>query len=539
VHVAEPTTDDTIAILRGIKDKYEVHHGVRITDGAIVAAAKLSHRYLSGRQLPDKAVDLIDEAASALRLSIESQPEDLDKMQREVRRMEIEREALKKEKDRKAKENLKVIEKNLADVRERSRALERKWRNEKEVIALIHDLRREIDESKQAAEIAERSGDLEHVAEIRYSVIPAKEKGLRDNEKKLTRLQKDQRIMREEITEEDVAHIIARWTGIPASRMLQEEIQRLATMEDGLSTRIVGQNEAIVAVANAIRRNRSGVGEENRPIGTFLFLGPTGVGKTELARALAEFLFDDENAMVRLDMSEYMERHSVSRMIGSPPGYVGYDEGGQLTEKIKTRPYRVILFDEIEKAHPEVFNALLQIMDEGRLTDAKGRVVDFKNTVIILTSNLGSQYIRNLATLGFEATQATKRGVTKEEEAMRGKIMESLRSHFKPEFLNRLDEIIVFHPLTKKMLHSIVDIQLARTTERLAQRDITLRVGKGVKEFIVERGYDPTFGARPLKRAIQKHILDPLAKTLIQNNVQESARVSLTMKNDDLNIKVS
>ncbi|MEX2008223.1 MAG: AAA family ATPase [Candidatus Spechtbacterales bacterium] len=537
VYVEEPSLEDAIAILRGIKDKYEVHHGVRITDNALVAAVKFSHRYLSGRQLPDKAVDLVDEAASSLRLTIESQPEDLDKLQREVRRMEVEREALKKESDRKSKTALRGVEKNLADARERARVLERKWRNEKDAIERIHDLKRAIDEQKQAAEIAERSGDLEQVAEIRYSVIPVKERELRDNEKRLARLQKDERIMREEITEEDIADIIARWTGIPASRMLQEEMQRLATMEENLKERVVGQGEAIVAVSNAIRRNRTGVGEENRPIGSFLFLGPTGVGKTELARALAEFLFDDENAMVRLDMSEYMERHSVSRMVGSPPGYIGYEEGGQLTEQIKNRPYSVVLFDEVEKAHPEVFNALLQIMDEGRLTDSKGRTVDFKNTVIIMTSNLGSEYIKNISRLGFESGEG---GVlSSEEETMRDKINEALRDHFKPEFLNRLDETIIFHPLTRPQLLQIVDLQLARMLTRLEEREITVRVGKGVKEFIVENGFDPNFGARPLKRAIQKHILDPLAKLLIEKNVQGNAKVSLTIKNGQLTIVVS
>lgn len=539
VYVAEPSTEDAIAILRGIKEKYEVHHGVRITDAAIVAAVKLSQRYLNDRSLPDKAVDLIDEAASAMRLSIESQPEELDKLHRELRRLEVEMEALKKEKDKKSKERLKEAEKHHADVKERARALERRWRNEKDTISAIHELRKEIDELRSRAEIEERDGNLEQVAEIRYSTIPEKEKELRAKEKELTRLQKDERVMNEEITEEDIAAIIARWTGIPASRMLQEESDRLATMEEALRLRVVGQDEAVEAVANAIRRNRAGVGEENRPIGSFLFLGPTGVGKTELARTLAEFLFDDESAMIRVDMSEYMERHAVSRMIGSPPGYVGHEEGGQLTEKVRRRPYSVILFDEIEKAHPEVFNSLLQILDDGRLTDGKGRTVDFKNTVIILTSNLGSQYIQEMGSLGFEAEEVNVADRVREEQ-MRDKIMGALQDNFKPEFLNRLDEIIIFHPLSKEQLLDIVERQLAIVEKRLAERDIVLRVGKGVKEYIVQQGYDANFGARPMKRAIQKHILDPLSKELIVKRVKEGARVSLTMdKEGALSIRIS
>jgi ATP-dependent Clp protease ATP-binding subunit ClpB len=539
VFVNEPTTEDAIAILRGIKEKYEVHHGVRITDAAIVAAVKLSQRYLSGRQLPDKAVDLIDEAASAMRLSIESQPEELDKLHRELRRQEVEREALKKEKDKKSKDRLKELEQRYADTKEKARALERRWRNEKDTISSIHELRKEIDTLRSEAEIAERNGDIAKEAEILHATLPEKQKELRLKEKELVRFQKDQRVMSEEITEEEIAHIIARWTGVPARRMLQEESERLGNMEDALRERVVGQDEAVEAVANAIRRNRAGIGEENRPIGSFLFLGPTGVGKTELARTLAEFLFDDENAMVRIDMSEYGERHAVSRMLGSPPGYVGYEEGGQLTEKIRRRPYSVVLFDEIEKAHPEVFNSLLQILDDGRLTDGKGRTVDFKNTVIILTSNLGSQYIQEMPSLGFESGERNVAERAREEQ-MRDKIMDSLRDNFKPEFLNRLDEIIVFHPLSEPQLVEIVERQLTLVEKRLAERYITLRVGKGVKEFIVARGYDANFGARPMKRAIQKYILDPLSKELIVNRVKDSARVSLTIdKEGELAIRVS
>ena len=540
VYVEEPSTEDAIAILRGIKDKYEVHHGIRIKDSAIIAAVKLSQRYLPGRHLPDKGVDLIDEAASSLRLSIESQPEELDKLHREMRRIEIQIQALEREKDKKSKANIKELKQKLADIKEEARALEGKWRNEKDLISEIHELKKEIDEDRQMAEIAERAGNLERVAEIRYGEIPEQEKKLKSAEKELARIQKNGRIMREEITEEDIAGIIARWTGIPASRMLEEEMARLANMEEELRKRVVGQKEAIAAIANAIRRNRAGVSEEGRPIGSFIFLGPTGVGKTELARTLAEFLFDDESAMIRLDMSEYMESHSVSKMIGSPPGYVGHEEGGQLTEQVKRRPYSVILFDEIEKAHPEVFNSLLQILDDGRLTDSKGRTVDFKNTVIIMTSNVGSNYIQNMSSLGFETEEDEgKKAVSKKESSMRDKVMEAMRDKFKPEFLNRLDEIIIFHPLDKKALKKIVDIQLDVVLKRLKERDISVRIGKGVKEFIADKGYDPNFGARPLKRAIQRHILDPLAKKLIEEGIQGNARVSLTTKNDKLNIKIT
>ena len=541
VYVSEPQTEDAIAILRGIKEKYEVHHGVRITDGAIIAAVKLSQRYLSGRFLPDKAVDLIDEAASAMRLSIESQPEELDKLHRDLRRLEVEQEALKQEKDRKSKERLKETEKHYADVKEKARALEGRWRAEKDIISNIHELRKNIDELRQQANIAERSNDLKEVAELRHSRIPELEKNLQTQEKNLTQLQKNERIMSEEITEEEIAKIIARWTGIPASRMLQEEMARLTNMETELQKYVIGQDEAIVAIANAIRRNRVGVGEENRPIGSFLFLGPTGVGKTELARTLARFMFDDENAMIRLDMSEYMERHTVSRMLGSPPGYVGYDEGGQLTEQVRRRPYSVILFDEVEKAHPEIFNALLQILEDGRLTDAKGRVVDFKNTVIILTSNLGSQYIYDISSLGFEqqGEQAMVQDATAREQKMREKIMESVSNHFKPEFINRLDEIIIFHPLNQEMLTQIVQKQIDLVSKRLKDRDIELSLGQGVYKFIVEKGYDHNFGARPMKRAIQKHILDPLAKELIEKNIKELAKVTISLDKSNNALKIA
>ena len=540
VYVAEPLTDDAIAILRGIKEKYEVHHGVRITDGAIIAAVKLSQRYLSGRSLPDKAVDLIDEAASAMRLSIESQPEELDKLNRELRRLEVEKEALKKEKDRKSKERLKEAEKTYADIKERSRALEQRWRNEKDIISSIHSLRKEIDEMQQQANIAQRQGETDKAAELLYGKIPEYKNNLREQEKELTRIQKEHKIVSEEITEEEIAAIIAKWTGIPAARMLQEEAQRLNKMEEMLRNRVVGQEEAIHAVANAIRRNRAGVGEENRPIGSFLFLGPTGVGKTELARTLAEFLFDDENAMIQIDMSEYMERHAVSRMIGSPPGYIGYDEGGQLTEQVKRRPYSVVLFDEVEKANPEVFNTLLQILEDGKLTDSKGRTVDFKNTVIILTSNLGSQHIQDISSLGFDSNdEKTRQNKKIQEETMRDKIMESLRTHFKPEFINRLDEIIIFHPLSEDIMMQIVKRQLDNVIQRLQERDIELHIHEEVDAFIVQKGYDVNFGARPLKRAIQRYILDPLSKELIEKNIKESAKATVQLgKDDDLKITI-
>jgi len=540
VYVAEPLTDDAIAILRGIKEKYEVHHGVRITDGAIIAAVKLSQRYLSGRSLPDKAVDLIDEAASAMRLSIESQPEELDKLNRELRRLEVEKEALKKEKDRKSKERLKEAEKTYADIKERSRALEQRWRNEKDIISSIHSLRKEIDEMQQQANIAQRQGETDKAAELLYGKIPEYKNNLREQEKELTRIQKEHKIVSEEITEEEIAAIIAKWTGIPAARMLQEEAQRLNKMEEMLRNRVVGQEEAIHAVANAIRRNRAGVGEENRPIGSFLFLGPTGVGKTELARTLAEFLFDDENAMIQIDMSEYMERHAVSRMIGSPPGYIGYDEGGQLTEQVKRRPYSVVLFDEVEKANPEVFNTLLQILEDGKLTDSKGRTVDFKNTVIILTSNLGSQHIQDISSLGFDSNdEKTRQDKKIQEETMRDKIMESLRTHFKPEFINRLDEIIIFHPLSEDIMMQIVKRQIDNVIQRLKERDIELHIHEEVDAFIVQKGYDANFGARPLKRAIQRYILDPLSKELIEKNIKESAKATVQLgKDDELKITI-
>ncbi|MBI1888865.1 MAG: AAA family ATPase [Candidatus Spechtbacteria bacterium] len=527
VFVAEPSVEDTIAILRGIKEKYELHHGVKIKDSALVAAANLSHRYITGRFLPDKAVDLIDEATSALRMNIESQPEELDKMKREIRRLEIEKEALKKEKEKKTRETLKEVEKELSNIRERARSLEYKWKNEKDLIFAIRDLKKQIERTRQEAEISERFGNLEMVAEARYSKIPGFEKELKEKEKELQRIQSTSRILKEEVREEDIAEVVSRWSGIPVAKMLEEEAVKLKDMEKEIEKRVVGQEEAVRAVANAIRRSRAGISEETRPIGSFMFLGPTGVGKTELARALAEFMFNDESALVRLDMSEYGERHSVARIIGSPPGYVGYEEGGQLAEKIRRRPYSVVLFDEIEKAHPEVFNILLQILDDGRLTDGKGRVINFKNTIIILTSNVGSELLRESGGLGFGANGVQKSADDKIHE----RITQSLEENFKPEFLNRLDEIIIFKSLSPKILSSIVDMQIKKVEERLLkQRDITLHIGQGVKEWLAKEGFDPNYGARPLKRVIQKYILDPLAKKIVGGEVKEGSQVKITLQ---------
>ena len=531
VFVSEPSVEDTIAILRGIKEKYELHHGVKIKDSALVAASNLSQRYITGRFLPDKAVDLIDEATSALRMNIESQPEELDKLKREIRRLEIEKEALKLERDKKTKRALKGIEKQLSNISERARTLEYKWKNEKEIIFAIRDLKKQIDKKRQEAEIAERSGDLEKVAEVRYGNIPILEKDLKEKEKKLVTIQSTSRILKEEVTEEDIAEVVSRWTGIPVAKMLQEELVKLKDMEKNIEKRVVGQEEAVSAVSNAIRRSRAGISEETRPIGSFMFLGPTGVGKTELARALAEFMFNDESALVRLDMSEYGERHAVSRIIGSPPGYVGYEEGGQIAEKIRRRPYSVVLFDEIEKAHPEVFNILLQILDDGRLTDGKGRVVNFKNTIIILTSNIGSEMLRENANLGFGANSKENTS----DDDIREKIMASLKENFKPEFLNRLDEIIFFKSLSPKILSKIVDLEIAKVSERLLkQRDIKISIGVGVRDWLAKKGFDPQYGARPLKRVIQKNILDPLSLKIIAGEIKEGKSVKITLEGDSI-----
>ncbi len=533
IHVSEPTVDDTIAILRGIKEKYEVHHGVRITDAAIVEAATLSHRYIQDRFLPDKAIDLIDEATSAIRLQIDSQPVELDHAKREILKLEIEKQALQKEHNKHSKERLKELEKELAEKKEQSQKLEIDWNIEKEHITHIRNYRAQIERLRQEADIAERHVDLSKVAEIRYGKIPELEKELKKTNAKLTASQKKHRFLKEEVTEEDIAGVVARWTGIPAFKMLKNEAEKLKDAENILSKRVIGQGEAIKAVANALRRSRAGLSEEQQPIGSFLFIGPTGVGKTELAKSLADFMFNDENALVRIDMSEFGEKHSVSRLIGSPPGYVGYDEGGQLTERIRRRPYSVVLFDEVEKAHPEIFNTLLQILDDGHVTDAKGRKVNFKNTIIIMTSNLGSDLLREGA-IGFGETEKTKKINEKE---MTARIQELLQKHFKPEFLNRITEIITFHPLTPKEIETIVHIQLEHVKERLRKQHVTVTVTGNLITFLAKRGFDPFYGARPLKRVIQTLILNPLALSLIEGDIHEGDTVILDAKNDKVDIK--
>jgi ATP-dependent Clp protease ATP-binding subunit ClpB len=509
VFVGEPNVEDTVAILRGLKERYEVHHGVRIKDSAIVAAATLSHRYISDRFLPDKAIDLIDEAAASLRIQIDSLPTGIDQLERRATQLEIEKQALKKEDDANSRERLAVLDKELAEIREKSNALKAKWKKEKDLIARQRALKEKLEQLKIEEQAEERKGNLQRVAEIRYGLIRQTEEEL----KKLAETTADKsvratRMLKEEVDEEDVARIVSKWTGIPVSKMLEGEVKKLVTMEERLRLRVVGQDAALERVANAIRRSRAGLSDPKRPIGSFLFLGPTGVGKTELARALAEFLFDDERSMVRIDMSEYMEKHAVSRLIGAPPGYVGYDEGGQLTEAVRRRPYAVVLFDEIEKAHPDVFNVMLQIMDDGRLTDGKGRHVDFRNTVIIMTSNIGSSYLvaENLKT---------------EEEFAKAaaQVTNLLHSHFKPEFLNRVDDIIVFHPLGKEQLVKIVELRLEDLRRLLAERQISLELTDGAKELLFTEGYDPNFGARPLKRAIQKLVQDPLALKILDGEV--------------------
>ena len=507
VFVGEPNVEDTIAILRGLKEKYEVHHGVRIKDSAIVAAATLSHRYISDRFLPDKAIDLVDEAAASIRIQIDSLPTDIDQLERRAMQLEIEKQALKKEDDPNSRERLAVIDRELAEIRERSNTLKANWKKEKELIARIRELKERIEKLKIEEQAEERKGNLQRVAEIRYSLIRQAEADLA----KLSAQMEGQgrtRMLKEEVDEEDIARIVSKWTGIPVSKMLEGEVKKLVTMEDRLRLRVVGQDEALERVANAIRRSRAGLSDPKRPIGSFIFLGPTGVGKTELARALAEFLFDDERALLRIDMSEYMEKHAVSRLIGAPPGYVGYEEGGQLTEQVRRRPYAVVLFDEIEKAHPDVFNVLLQIMDDGRLTDGKGRVVDFKNTIIIMTSNLGSSYL-----------QAENLRTPADFEKATEQVTSALHGHFRPEFLNRVDDIIVFRPLGKEQLVKIIELRLEDVRRLLADRKISIELTDAAKELLFAQGYDPNFGARPLKRAIQKLIQDPLALKILDGEI--------------------
>lgn len=529
VVVDEPTVEDTIAILRGLKPKYEAHHGIKITDPALISAAHLSSRYITDRFLPDKAVDLMDEAASSLRLEMDSLPKELDETRRAVLQLEIERAALtgesrpvaesegsesaKNSVDKKAKDRLKKIEKDIADLQASTAVLEDAWKKEKEVIVSIRALKQELDGCRQEADIAERAGEFGKVAELRYGKIPESEKRMHEAEDELKNLQNSRRLPRGEVTEEDIAAVVARWTGIPVTKILETEASRLLKIEDELKRRVIGQEEAIGKIANAVRRSRAGIGEENRPIGSFIFLGPTGVGKTELAKALAEMLFSDEKALVRIDMSEYMERHTVSKFIGSPPGYVGHEEGGQLTEIIRHRPYAVVLFDEVEKAHPEVFNVLLQILDNGRLTDAKGRVVNFKNTIIIMTSNIGSEFSREMGKLGFASADEDTRD--RQELDMKEKIKKALEKFFRPEFLNRLDEVVIFSSLSRAVIQRIVELQMARVEKRMQGRDIAISFSEDLKKLIAEKGYDPQYGARPLKRAIQSLILDSLAQEMI------------------------
>jgi ATP-dependent Clp protease ATP-binding subunit ClpB len=529
VYVGEPTVEDTIAILRGLKERYEVHHGVKITDSAIVAAATLSHRYITDRFLPDKAIDLIDEAASSLRIELTSMPQEIDELQRRMTHLQIEKQALSKEKNPASRDRLKVIESDIAELQEKIAGLKAQWESEKGVITQMNTLKAKFEETREAAMRAEREGDLNRAAELRYGALPQLQRELDAVSAKLAEMQKGGALLREEVTDEDIAEIVSKWTGVPVTRMMESEIQKLVRMEDNLKLRVVGQEEAVVAVSNAVRRSRAGLKDPNRPIGSFIFMGPTGVGKTELARALAEFLFDDENALVRIDMSEYMERHAVARLIGAPPGYVGYEEGGQLTEAIRRRPYAVILFDEIEKAHPEVFNVMLQILDDGRLTDSKGRVVNFKNTVIIMTSNVGSQYIHE-----FQRSMQSP----EQEEEMRKKVEEELHHHFRPEFLNRIDDIIIFHALEMKHIKRIIEIQLQRLAKIIADRGINIEISDGAKEFLAREGYDPAFGARPLKRALQKQIVDPLAMRLLEGKFKPGDTVFVNMTDGKLELSL-
>ena len=523
VFVGEPTVEDTIAILRGLKERYEVHHKVTIQDSAIVAAATLSHRYISDRFLPDKAIDLIDEAASRLRIELTSMPQEIDELTRRLTQLQIEEQALQKEENPATQERLRGVRVQIAELQEKISGLKAQWESEKGVINQINEQKKRIDELREEAARLEREGELNRVAELRYGQLPQLQHEVEQLNAKLAEMQKGGALLREEVTDEDIAEIVSKWTGIPVTKMLQSEVQKLVRMEDNLRRRVVGQEEAVHAVANAVRRSRAGLKDPNRPVGSFIFMGPTGVGKTELARALAEFLFDDEHALVRIDMSEYMERHAVARLIGAPPGYVGYEEGGQLTEAIRRRPYAVVLFDEIEKAHPEVFNIMLQILDDGRLTDSKGRMVDFKNTVIIMTSNVGSQYIH-------EFQQGVRSPA--EEEEMRNKVEAELHRHFRPEFLNRIDDTIIFHALDLGQIKQIIEIQLRRLTEMIQERGLTLEISDPAKEAIAREGYDPAFGARPLKRALQKLIIDPLAIRLLEGQFKPGDMVFVNVGGD-------
>jgi ATP-dependent Clp protease ATP-binding subunit ClpB len=512
IYVSQPTVEDTVAILRGLKERYEVHHGVKVKDSALIAAAMLSHRYISDRFLPDKAVDLIDESASRLRIEIDSVPMEIDEVQRKVMQLEIEREALKKEKDKTSIERLKKLEKELADLKSEVKEKTLKWENEKKSISRISEIKERIEKTKQLMKEAEREVNYTRLAELQYGEMTHLEQELKKEEERLAVLQQEGKMLKEEVDEEDVAEVVSKWTGIPVAKMLEGEVEKLIHMEERLRQRVVGQDDAIIAVSNAVRRARAGLQDPNRPIGSFIFMGPTGVGKTELARALAEFLFDDEQAMVRIDMSEFMEKHSVARLIGAPPGYVGYEEGGYLTEAVRRRPYSIVLMDEIEKAHPEVFNILLQILDDGRLTDGHGRTVDFKNTVVIMTSNIGSQWIMDLG--------------EKDYEEMKRRVMDAVRAHFKPEFLNRIDELIIFHGLGLEEIKAIIEIQVKKLQQRLLERQIQLQLTEKAKEWLANEGFDPAYGARPLKRVIQKEIQDQLALKILEGKFKEGDTIT-------------
>ncbi|MDQ3930182.1 MAG: AAA family ATPase, partial [Chloroflexota bacterium] len=519
VFVGEPSVQDTIAILRGLKERYEVHHGVRITDGALVAAAMLSNRYITDRFLPDKAIDLVDEAAARLRMEAESMPVALDEVERRIMQLQIEREALRKEKDAASKERLERVNKELANLEEQRSQLRARWQAERDSLNEVRTVKEQIEQANAELERAQRTADYASASQIRYGTLRELEARLQELESRNGR-DGGQRLLKEEVDSDDIAAVVSRWTGVPVERMLEGELAKLLRIEERLHLRVIGQDEAITAVANAVRRARAGLQDPNRPLGSFLFLGPTGVGKTELARALAEYLFDDENAMVRIDMSEYMEKFAVSRLIGAPPGYVGYEEGGQLSEPVRRRPYTVVLFDEIEKAHPDVFNVLLQILDDGRLTDSQGRTVDFKNTIIIMTSNIGSQYIVDLG--------------PDEEETMRRRVNEALRAQFRPELLNRIDEVVIFHQLTRRHLREIVDLQLERVRKRLVERHITLEATPEALEFLGNEGFDPVYGARPLKRVIQRRLLDRLAVAMLDGTVRDGSTVVVDVRAGDV-----
>ncbi len=532
VLIKEPSVEDTISILRGLKGKYEVHHGVKIKDAALVSAAVLSHRYITDRYLPDKAIDLIDESASKIRMEIDSMPVELDELERKLRQLEIEKQAVMKEDAREAKEKLNKIKKEMADFQSKRDELRAQWLSEKEVISRIRGLKEQIEQTQVESEKAEREGDLARAAELKYGKLLELQKSLEAENARLVDAQEKRKMLKEEVDEEDIAEVVSKWTGIPVSKMLEGEVQKLLHMDDRLKLRVVGQDEAIKAVSNAVRRARAGIQDPNRPIGSFIFLGPTGVGKTELAKALAEFLFDDENAMVRIDMSEYQERHTVSRLIGAPPGYVGYEEGGQLTEAVRRRPYSVVLFDEVEKAHPEVFNLLLQLLDDGRLTDSHGKTVDFRNAVVIMTSNIGSTHIQDM--LMEREKKPSAYWVDSSGQEFREKVMEDLKAFFRPEFLNRVDEIIIFNPLTKALLTRIVEIQVERMKKFIREKNIDLKLTERAKEYFAETGFDPVYGARPLKRILQKMILNDLAKKILDRTFREGDTVEVDVENDQV-----